>query len=189
MFLCAYMVNKTFTTTMVEFTTTIKKFDKQGEKTGWTYIEIPADIAVQLNPENKKSFRVKGFLDNYSFSRISLLPLGGGDFLMALNASIRKCIGKGKGAILQVKIEPDRSPVLLSKELMKCLADEPKALTYFNKLPKSHQNYYSKWIESAKTEATQAKRIAQTVTACAREQHYDEMIRSLKNERKDLLGL
>ncbi len=46
---------------MLKFTTTIKKFDKQGEKTGWTYIEIPAAIAQQLNPENRKSFRVKGF--------------------------------------------------------------------------------------------------------------------------------
>lgn len=69
---------------MVEFTATIKKFDKQGDKTGWTYFEIPAAIALKLNPENKKAFRVKGFLDEYSFSGISLLPFGGGDFIMAL---------------------------------------------------------------------------------------------------------
>ena len=35
---------------MVQFTTTIKQFDKQGEKTGWTYIEIPSDIAEKLMP-------------------------------------------------------------------------------------------------------------------------------------------
>lgn len=81
---------------MVEFIATIKKFDKQGEKTGWTYIEIPADFALQLNPENKKSFRVKGFLDDYSISGISLLPFGNGDFIMALNASIRKGLAKEK---------------------------------------------------------------------------------------------
>lgn len=174
---------------MLKFTTTIKKFDKQGEKTGWTYIEIPAAIAQQLNPENRKSFRVKGFLDEYAFSKISLLPLGGGDFIMALNATIRKCIGKGKGAFIEVKMEADRSPVLLSPELMECLSDEPKALDFFNKLPKSHQNYFSKWIESAKTEATKAKRIAQTVTACLRGQGYGEMIRTLKDEKNDLFGI
>lgn len=167
---------------MVEFTAILKKFDNQGEKTGWTYIEIPVAIAMQLNPVNKKSFRVKGFLDAYSFSGISLLPLGEGDFIMALNATIRKCTGKGKGAILQVKMEADRSPVLLSAELMECLSDEPKALAYFNKLPKSHQNYYNKWIESAKTEATKAKRIAQTVTACARGQHYGQMMQSKNHD-------
>ncbi|MEJ7684070.1 MAG: YdeI/OmpD-associated family protein [Segetibacter sp.] len=168
---------------MIEFTATIKKFDKQGDKTGWTYIEIPAVIALQLNPQNKKSFRVKGFLDKYSFAGISLLPLGSGNFIMALNATIRKHTGKGKGANLEVKMEADRSPVLLSTELMQCLSDEPIALAFFNKLQKSHQNYYSKWIESAKTEATKAKRIAQTVTACLYGQHYGEMMRSLKKDQ------
>jgi len=171
---------------MVEFAATIKKFDKQGEKTGWTYIDIPAAIALQLNPEDKKAFRVKGFLDEYPFSGISLLPFGNGDFIMALNATIRKYTGKGKGAVLQVKMEADQSPVLLCAELMECLSDEPKACDYFNKLPKSHQNYYSKWIEASKTEVTKAKRIAQTVTACARSQHYGEMMKSLKNERNNV---
>lgn len=174
---------------MVEFTAIIKKYDKQGEKTGWTYIVIPAAVAAQLNPQNKKSFRVKGVLDQYAYSGISLLPIGDGDFIMALNAAIRKGIRKGKGAIVQVNMEPDHNPVLLSEELMQCLSDEPKALVFFNKLPKSHQNYYSKWVENAKTEATKAKRIGQTVTACLRGLDYGEMMRSLKSERNDLPGL
>ena len=33
---------------MIHFTTIIKKFNDQGEKTGWTYIEIPATIAEKL---------------------------------------------------------------------------------------------------------------------------------------------
>ena len=44
---------------MIKFTATILKFDKQGEKTGWTYIIIPSEMAQQLYPGNKKSFRVK----------------------------------------------------------------------------------------------------------------------------------
>lgn len=86
-------------------------------------------------------------------------------------------------------MELDTSAVLLCPELMQCLADEPKAIAFFKKLPMSHQKYYSKWIESAKTEATMAKRIAQTVTACLREQHYGEMMQSLKNEKEDLTSL
>ena len=38
---------------MIKFTATILKFNEQGEKTGWTYIEIPADIAQQIKPNNK----------------------------------------------------------------------------------------------------------------------------------------
>ena len=75
---------------MVQFTATIHKFEKQGEKTGWTYIEIPADIAQQLSPEIKNHFRVKGKLDNFKITGVSLLPMGGGSFIMAINAAHAK---------------------------------------------------------------------------------------------------
>ncbi|MFX5998869.1 DUF1905 domain-containing protein, partial [Acinetobacter baumannii] len=79
---------------MIQFATIIKKFAKQGEKTGWTYIEIPEAIAQQIKPNNKKSFRVKGKLDSFSIKGIALLPMGEGSFIMALNAEMRKGIKK-----------------------------------------------------------------------------------------------
>ena len=79
---------------MIRFAAVIKKFNSQGEKTGWTYIKIPAAIAEELKPGNKKSFRVKGSLDEYLFEGIALLPMGNGGFIMALNAAIRKQIKK-----------------------------------------------------------------------------------------------
>jgi hypothetical protein len=165
---------------MVQFSATIKKFGEQGEKTGWTYIQVPAEVACQLKPNNKKSFRVKGKFDDYKFEKVSLLPMGGGDFIIPINASIRKGIHKGKGATIAVNMEVDESRLELDGDLLKCLQDEPTALSYFQTLPKSHQNYYSKWIESAKTEATKAKRIALTVTACAKRMSYGEMMREEK---------
>ena len=74
---------------MVNFTTTLLQFAEQGEKTGWTYIEIPADIAEQIKPNNKKSFRVKGRLDNYKISSVALMPMGDGKFIMPFNAIMR----------------------------------------------------------------------------------------------------
>jgi hypothetical protein len=171
---------------MIEFTAVVKKFDAQGEKTGWTYIERPQHIAHQLNPDNKKAFRVKGFLDDYYYAGISLLPLGEGAFIMALNAVIRKAIGKEKGATVKVRMEVDSKPVEICPELLECLVDEPAALEYFNGLTKSHRNYFSKWIESARTEETKTKRIADTVTACLKRMDYGEMIRSLKHQRNYL---
>lgn len=162
---------------MVLFTTTILKFDEQGDKTGWTYIIIPAEIAQQLKPANKRSFRVKGFLDKYKFEGISLLPKGGGDFIMPLNATIRKGIGKRKGAMVQVSVEQDQQILHRPGWLTECLEYEPEALAFFNNLPKSHQNYFIKWIESAKTEPTKTKRIAQTVTALCNRLGFGEMIR------------
>ena len=169
---------------MVQFTTTIKKFGNMGEKTGWSYIEIPAAIAQQLKPNYKKSFRVKGKMDNYQFSQTSLLPMGEGDFIIPLNATIRKGIRKSVGATLTISIAEDTSPFEYNQEFMACLQDEPDAIAYFNTLPGSHQKYFSKWIDSAKTEGTRAKRIAQAVNALSRKQGYAEMIRSLKAQKE-----
>ncbi len=165
---------------MIRFTTPILKFDKKGEKSGWTYIEIPATLAQQLKPGNKQSFRVKGTLDNYAFKHTALLPMGDGDFILPLNAAIRKHISKRQGAVLAVTMEVDDVPLQLSSDMLECLADEPKALAHFKSLPKSHQNYFSKWIESAKTEPTKAKRITQSVNALAKGWGFAEMIRAGK---------
>jgi sugar phosphate isomerase/epimerase len=163
---------------MIKFSALIKKFGEQGEKTGWTYVEIPAVIAERLKPANKKSFRVKGKLDSYAIEGVALIPMGGGDFIIPLNLAMRKAIGKSKGAMLQLQLALDEKEYILSPELMECLADEPAALANFKKLAPSHQKYYSKWIESAKTETTRAKRIALAVTSMARGMSYGEMIRS-----------
>jgi hypothetical protein len=165
---------------MVQFNATIKKFDSKGEKTGWTYIEIPAAIAQKLNPNNKKGFRVKGRLDEYEFSMIALLPMGGGDFIMALNAAMRKAIKKQKGAVVKVKMDVDTNEIKPPEELIECLHDEPEAFDYFNSLPKGHQNYFTNWINSAKTDPTKAKRIAATLNALNKKWDFGQMIRAMK---------
>lgn len=163
---------------MVQFTVTIHKFEKQGEKSGWTYIEIPADIAQQLKPGNKKSFRVKGKLDQFKIAGVSLLPMGGGSFIMAINATMRKGIGKKQGAMLKVELQEDKKAYEINAEFLECLSDEPRALKNFEAMPRSFQNYYSKWIESAKTEPTKTKRIAAAVSSLATGMNFSEMIRS-----------
>ena len=170
---------------MVEFTATLKQFGAQGEKTGWTYIEVPGDIAQQLKPGNKKSFRVKGKLDAFSIAGVALLPMGGGGFIMAVNAAMRKAIGKKKGAMLKAKLEEDKKAFQFNKDFMDCLADEPAAMEFFKTLAGSHQRYFSKWIDDAKTEPTKTKRIAWAVTALSKKQGYGEMLRS--HQKKDLM--
>lgn len=162
----------------VKFSVTIHKFDKQGEKSGWTYFEIPPDIAQQLKPGNKKEFKVKGKLDNYAINRVSLLPMGDGKFIMPLNASMRKAIGKKEGAMLQVQLVADDSDFIFNPDFMDCLADDPIAKKFFQSLPGSHQRYFSKWIDSAKTEPTRTKRIAMAINALAKKWGYGEMIRA-----------
>ena len=159
------------------------KFDQKGEKTGWSYIRIPAKLAQQLKPGNIVSFRVKGKLDKHVIRQVALLPMGEGDFIMPLKAAVRKAIGKQKGATLQVSLELDGEALKPPEDLMACLEDEPAALAFFKTLPGSHQNYYGNWIRSAKTDATRTKRIGQCVNALARARNYGDMIRALKEEK------
>ena len=163
---------------MVRFTVTIKKFGSKGEKTGWTYFEVPADIAQELKPGNKKEFKVKGKLDIYTIKRTSLIPMGGGVFIMALNAEMRKAIRKNEGAMLEVQLTEDKSDFVFNADFIECLKDEPPAHLFFQSLTGSHQRYFSKWIHSAKTDATKTKRIVMAVNALARSMGYPEMIRS-----------
>jgi hypothetical protein len=171
---------------MIKLTATLLKFDEQGEKTGWTYVEIPAEVAQKLKPGNKKSFRVKGYLDSFPISSVALIPMGEGNFIMAFNAAMRKGTGKRKGAQLSMRLEVDDAPILPPADLIACLEDEPKALEFYKALNKSHQNYFTKWIESAKTEATKTKRIAQSVNALAKGWHFGIMLRTLKAEKNSL---
>lgn len=162
----------------VQFTATIYKFDKQGEKTGWTYIEVPEDIAVQLNPASRKEFKVKGKLDNHKITRVSLLPMGRGKYILPLNESMRKGTGKKAGGFLQVQLLTDNSEFVFNADFMLCLDDDPAAKKFFLSLPGSHQRYFSKWIESAKTEDTRSKRIARALNALAKNMGYAEMLRN-----------
>ena len=166
---------------MVQFTTTILKFGSQGEKTGWTYIVIPAETAQKLKPGNRREFKVKGKLDRHGITRQSVMPMGGGEFIMPLNAALRKAIGKRQGAMLKVQLVADDSEFVFNSDFISCLEDDPAAKKFFESLTGSHQRYFSKWIDSAKTEPTRVKRISMAVNALARKWGYADMLRNNKS--------
>lgn len=173
---------------MQTFTALLQRFNQKGEKTGrttlgWTYIDIPIDVAESMKPGQKTSFRVKGTLDACAINLVALVPMGDGEFIMAINADMRRCIRKEAGATVRVTLEADDSPIPLSDDLMACLADDPAALDFFNTLPKGHQNYFSNWIEQAKTVETKSKRLTQAVMGLSMGLGYGEMVRYFKKMR------
>ncbi len=172
---------------MVKFKTKILQFkERMGEKTGWSYLKIPAKLAQQLKPDNKRSFRVKGKLDEHPISGMALIPMGEGDFILALKAAIRKAIRKQAGDTLEVQLEVDKKEIVPPKELLECLADEPEAQKVFKALPKSHQNWYGNWVKQAKTEGTRTRRIAHIVDAMLKHMSFGEMIRAYGEKGRSL---
>jgi len=162
---------------MVQYTTTILRFGEMGEKTRWMYIEVPADIAAKINPGCKKSYRVKGKFDNYPIEKVALLPMGEGTFIIPFNAKMRIGTGKREGAMLKVSLKVDERTLPINAELLECLADEPEALKFFNGLPKSMQGYFSKWIDTAKTDSTKTKRIVESIEALRLHKNFSAMLR------------
>ena len=168
---------------MQTFDTIILQFGEQGEKTGWRFVHIDAEMANELKLNNKKSFRVKGMLDALPINGIALMPMGDGSFILPLKADIRKALRKDAGAALTVSIEEDLDyKVEIPDDLQECFDFEPEALNYFNSLPKSHRDYFIKWINSAKTNETRAKRIVNTINALLNKWGYGEMIRDMKGK-------
>ncbi|GAB3571505.1 hypothetical protein GCM10027578_29870 [Spirosoma luteolum] len=177
---------------MVSFTATLRRFGAKGEKTGWTFIDIPAAVAETLSPGQKTSFRVKGQLDALPIRQVALVPMGAsagngsdddatGPFIMAINATMRRGLRKEAGATVQVVLQHDDAPLRLSSDLLACLDDAPDARAFFDTLTPGHQLYFSNWIDSAKTLPTKTKRLSQAIRGLSLKQGYSDMIRSTKN--------
>ena len=102
---------------------------------------------------------------------------------MALNAVIRKKIFKKPGDEVTIQLEKDETPYQLPVLLLTCLEDEPEAYEFFKSLPKGHQKYYGNWIDTAKTEETKIKRVAEIINALYRKQHFGQMMQYKKAEK------
>lgn len=163
---------------MPNFNTTILKSGKNGEKTGWTYIDIPNDIILKLKLKSRREFRIKGTIDDVKIERLAVYPVKNAGFIIALNAELRKKLGKKEGAMVSVKFEVDDQALKLSNELVECMKDDKKALTQFSTLTKAQQNYFHNYVNGAKGAETKARRIAQSLEAMHQKIDFGAMIRS-----------
>jgi len=163
---------------MVFFEAEIEKFAKMGEKTGWTFVYVPAVVADKIKAGCKKSFRVKGKMDAVEIGGLAMTPMGEGNFIIALKASLRKELKKDEGAMLRLELEEDKDfKIEMPDDLELCLSDEPQLLENFLKMPKSHQNYYINWLNTAKTETTRTKRLTQIIVAMDKQLDFGQMMR------------
>jgi Domain of unknown function (DUF1905)/Bacteriocin-protection, YdeI or OmpD-Associated len=136
----------------------LEKFPGKG---GWTYARIPEIVKDKSVPFGW--VKVKGSIDGFPLKHYRLMPMGKGMLFLPVKADIRKKLGKKEGDLVKVVLYPDNDALEIPAELLECLQDEPKALTFFKGLSDSEKNFYIKWIYSAKREATKVDRLAKTV--------------------------
>jgi hypothetical protein len=77
---------------------------------------------------------VKGRLDACRIERVALMPMGEGDFIMAVNAIMRKEIRKNVGATIKVELAMDNTEIKPPAALIECLKDEPAAWAQYQSL-------------------------------------------------------
>ena len=171
---------------MITFKAEIERFSEMGEKTGWSYVFIPQVIANEIKADCKKSFRVRGRIDHVPIAGMATVPMGEGDFIIALKASLRKQLRKDKGAVVELELEDDKEfKIEIPDDLELCLSDEQHLMEGFMRLPMSHRNWYINWLNSAKTESTRTKRLVKIVSAMDRGWTFGEMMREDKKRRED----
>lgn len=164
--------------TKIRFKALLQRFGSKGEKTGWTYFEVSAAEAQQLNPGVKKSFRVKGKIDATPIKMIALIPMGQGNFIIPVKADLRKLLGKKHGMHVDVELQIDKEEFKLDSDLLSCLEEDPAAKKVFYAMPASHHKYYSKWISDAKTEKTKADRIARCLNGFVKGYTFAEILKN-----------
>lgn len=170
---------------MIYLKVEIEKFETNGEKTGWSYVFLPQEIADQIKPNSRRGFRIRGFIDDLPVNGLSATPIKDNGFIIPLNKNLRKSLRKEEGAVVELRLEFDADfKIEMPEDLEICLAQEDGLLEHFLSLVKSHQNYFITWLNTAKTEPTRTKRLIMIVDAMAKKYDFGLMIRSNQAKNK-----
>ena len=171
---------------MVAFQAEIQLGESQGAAmVGWAFIDVPQAIAHQIKADYRQTYRVRGQIDGHAFDGLALMPKGEGDYYLAINATMRRILGKGIGDQLVLQLEEDVDfKITVPEDLEVCLLEEEgDLLDKFMSLTTSHRNYFIKYITDAKTVSTRIKRIAMTVEAMVLGTDFGAMVRLDKSRR------
>jgi bacteriocin resistance YdeI/OmpD-like protein/uncharacterized protein DUF1905 len=139
----------------LEFQSTLDRPEGTGT---WTFLPIPIDLKAHYGAAGQ--IKVRGSIDGEPF-RSTALPRGDGTHYLVVKGEIRKRINATAGSVVAVILERDldERTVAVPVDFLKVLSSQQSARSAFDGFSYSHRKEYVDWIESAKTEATRAKRI------------------------------
>jgi uncharacterized protein DUF1905/bacteriocin resistance YdeI/OmpD-like protein len=142
----------------------LQKFSGKG---GWTYAAIPEITQNKNNPFGW--VKVRGTIDDFQLKQYKLMPMGNGKLFLPVKSEIRKKIKKEAGDYVHVILCSDESKLEIPEEIMECFKNEPQKIQgTFLSFTEGEQKTYLDWIYKAKTEDTQANRIAKMMSRLQR---------------------
>lgn len=130
---------------------------------GWTYIDVPPQIAAQLSGPGR--IFICGKVDEGAF-RTTLNKKGDGEGFFYVNKPLLKSIGKKAGESVWVTLKPDDEPrrVTVPDDLTEALSLSNKAEAMFERFSYSHRKEIIAWIDDAKKPETRMRRIVKAIT-------------------------
>jgi hypothetical protein len=121
------------------------------------------DEQVAAVGEGAKRFPVLAIVNGYAW-RTTVTRMGG-EFLLGLNHKVREGASVEVGDSVEVEIELDNAPreVDVPEALANALDGDPAAAAAFKGMAYTHRKEYARWIEEAKREETQQRRVEQAL--------------------------
>lgn len=126
-----------------------------------TYFIVPFNVPEVYG--TRAQVKVCGTIDGYSY-RGSIANMGEGH-CMVVKKEIRQAIGKGAGDPVNVVMEIDTEPRVVSvpDDFQQALTAHPQAQVNFDSSSYTHKKEYVEWIEGAKKAETRANRIQKAI--------------------------
>lgn len=150
---------------MEEFFNQVVLLEKFTGKGGWTYARVPKEKLPA-----KKYFgmlEVSGSVDNFTFEKKHLMPIGDGTVFLPISKEIRTKIKKEAGQEVRLILFTESIPDQIPEELKACLQDDPGKWERFQKLGKEEQTEWVKTIYSSSNEDHQVRQILRLLQAIA----------------------
>ncbi len=140
----------------MRFTTTLLQTD--GNTTG---IVVPPTVVESLGAGKRPPVIVT--LNGYTYR--NTIAVMGGDYMVGVSAAHRAAAGVHGGQTLDVDIELDTAPRVVSvpDDFAAALDAEPDARRTFDSLSYSNRSWHVLQIEGARTDETRQRRIARSV--------------------------
>lgn len=131
-----------------------------GGKTA-TGIQVPPAIVTSLGTSKRPAVRVT--INGYTY-RSTVAPLSG-EFMLPVSAEVRERAGVAAGDAVDVDIERDDEPrvVTVPPDFAAALDRDAEAKRFFEGLSYSNKRRFVLGIEEAKTAETRQRRIAKAV--------------------------
>jgi hypothetical protein len=128
---------------------------------GGAFVRIPFDVEETFG---RKRVPVKVTIDGEPY-RGTLVRMGESCHILGVLKEIRLKIGKDFGDKVEVILEEDDEPRLVSAppDLEQALKQNPQAEAIFRQLSYTHQKEYVRWIEDSKREASRQSRIQKAI--------------------------